>query len=92
MKVYDSVLERIASGETAEDATKRFALILGFMQSNKMLNAIGEKFVQNGFNGDFTLNDMLVNSEGLEFLENYYSKISSLSVDDLYDCCFSDDW
>ena len=86
MRIYDSVENRLEKGENEIEIATRFAMILGFMKSNDMLNEAGIRCEKSlNLKADFVLSDDILNDEGIDFLDGNYKKFSVLTGDELYD-------
>lgn len=86
MKIYDKASWHLDSGEKETDVIERFTMIFEFLNYNNMLNDSGKELLEIGVDTEISLHDELVNSDGINFLDEYYDRISDLSNEALYEC------
>lgn len=83
MKVYDKASWHIDGDEKKQDVIARFREVFEFLQGNEMLSEEGIETLEYAMDSSVSLNSMMVNLEGKEFLECYYDDVITNSPENI---------
>lgn len=72
IKIFDKAAWQIDAGVREEDVISHFSTVFEWLHNNHMLNEEGEEEYDDGIDDSASLNEKLLNEEGLKFLDECY--------------------
>lgn len=75
MKIFDKAQWHIDAGEDTREVVDKFKAIFEYLNERDMLSAEGKEILEFGIDGSISLNERLVNKDGIVFLYEYYDKL-----------------
>ncbi len=76
IKIYDKVSWHFPEGQNCpslEVAKVHFVALMEWLKSNNLLSDEGKEVLELGFNSDFSITSLMLNSKGNEVLKKHYS-------------------
>lgn len=74
MKIFDKAMWQIDGGIDIDKVVSHFKNVFIWLDKHNMLSEEGREELEFGIDEEASLNDELVNEEGILFLEKYYDK------------------
>ncbi len=74
MKIYDKAVWQIDGGIPYELVVNHFKIVFTWLNKHDMLSEEGKEELEDGIDGEASLNEQLLTQEGTSFLDKYYDK------------------
>ena len=75
MKIFDKAKWHIEAGVDPNEVINKFKEIFIFLFINKMLSSEGKEIMEIGIDSSVSLNEKIVNENGIKFLDDCYDKV-----------------
>ncbi|WP_110114922.1 hypothetical protein [Bacillus sp. CGMCC 1.16541] len=74
IKVFDKAQWQIDNGISSETVLKHFINMFEWLMEKNYLSSDGKEVLELGLDSSISLNEKMLTTEGIEFLDKYYDK------------------
>lgn len=84
MKIYDKAVWQIDGGVPSELVENHFKIVFAWLGKNDLLSEMGKEELDDGIDCEASLNDELLNNDGIKFMDKYYDNFLMLIAKEKY--------